>query len=269
MNLVSEILRGTWLLDTPNPEQYKTLATSILSGKALGNKLDAKAYEVIYQEELHNGNVEKINKVALIQMIGEMSKYGGDCTYGATDFVTEILRAEKDDSIKGIILFLDGPGGNADAITVFQEIKSKLTKPVVALVDRACSLHYWVASLLSQHIMLNNDFSAECGSIGAMIMFQKPEQELIIIRPPESQDKNQGIVDALAGDYQKLEERLSILSQRFQKEVKENRPKVKDEALHGKTYLGQEAIDVGLADSIGDINKAYNLVLTMSELNQI
>lgn len=267
MNLASEILRGTWLLDSPNPEHYKTLATAILSGNAIGNKAEEKAYSVIYQNEhLSNGDIIKVNKVAMISLIGEMTKYGGECSFGADYFVNEIMRANNDSAIKGIILFIDGPGGNADAITLFQSIKDKIAKPVVALVDRACSLHYWIASILSSHIMLNNDFSAECGSIGAMIMFQKPEQELVIIRPPESQDKNQGIVDALAGDYKILEERLSILSNRFISEVKAKRPNIKDEALHGKTFLAKDAIDMGLADSIGDIDKAYNLVLAMADL---
>lgn len=269
MNIISEVLRGTWLLDSPNPEHYKTLATTLLEGKF---QIVEKpiAYEILHQSEtMPNGDIIKTDKVAIISMIGEMTKYGGECTMGASDFVNEIARAQFDPEIKGIILFIDGPGGNADAIPLFQAIKPKITKPIVALVDRACSLHYWVAALLSEHIMLNNDFSAECGSIGAMIMYEKPNNEIIIIRPPESKDKNQGIVDALSGDYKILEDKLSVLSQRFQKDIKENRPNIKEEALYGKTYYPHEAINVGLADSIGDINKAYELVLAKAELSKI
>lgn len=268
MNIVSEILRGNWLIDSPNLENYKTLAETLLSGKI--QQMDKPViYDILLQRENIGNKIVEKNKVAVISMIGEMTKYGGVCSFGATDFTAEILSAENNNEIKGIILFFDGPGGNADAITLFQSIKGKITKPVVALVDRACSLHYWIAAMLSEHIMLNNDFSAECGSIGSMIIFERPKNEIVIIRPPESQDKNQGIIDALSGDYTLLEERLSVLSQRFQKEVKENRPQIKDEALHGKTYFPKEAIEMGLADSIGDIQKAYELVLAKSELSNI
>lgn len=268
--LVSEILRGSWLIDMPNVSLYKALAISLLSGNTQEKQLKPFAYEVLSQEEYSSsGDIQKVNQVAVISMINEMTKYGGACTYGAVDFVSKIREANSNDDIKGIIIFLDGPGGNADSIPLFQSLKSEMKKPVVALVDRACSLHYWIACILADHIMLGNDFQAECGSIGAMIMFSKPKEEIIIIRPPESKDKNQGIVNALEGDYKILEDKLSILSQRFIKEVTEARPNIKDEALHGKTFLGKEAIDMGLADSIGDINKAYELVLIKSELSKL
>lgn len=270
MNLVSEILRGSWLLESSTPDGYKLVAENILSGQSFQSLDKQETYSIIHNTETtSSGKVVEKDAVAVIEMIGAMTKYDTLCNFGAVGFAEQILDAERNPEIKGIILRIDGPGGNADAITVFQSLKNKITKPVVALVDKACSLHYWVAAILSEHIMLSNDFQAECGSIGAMIMFAKPKEEIIIIRPPESQDKNQALINALEGDYKALEEKLSILSKRFMSEVKEHRPNVKDEALHGKTFLAQEAIDMGLADSIGDLQKAYDLVIAKSELSKI
>lgn len=265
--LISEILRGNWLLENPNKEIYNLIVKNILQGNILENK-SLKAVSYLSEDDDADNSVKEINKVAVISMIGEMAKYD-NCGWGAVSFVKEIRKANANPNIEGIILFIDGPGGNADAISLFQQVKPEIQKPIVALVDRACSLHYWIAALLADHIMLNDNFQAEVGSIGSMIVFEKPTNEIIIIRPEESKDKNQALVEALEGKYQLLEERLSILSQKFMQEIKENRPKVKEEALHGKTYLPEEAIKVGLADSIGDINKAYNLVLAKSELKKI
>ncbi|EKB56584.1 Clp protease/crotonase-like domain-containing protein [Bergeyella zoohelcum] len=269
MNLISEIIRGTWLLEGANLQHYEKVAKAILENASV-KKIEPQSYSYISKQEITSkGEVIEVDKVAVVSMIGEMTKYGGACSFGANYYTNEILKANANPEIKGIILSIDGPGGNADAITLFQSIKSKIKKPVIALVDRACSLHYWIASMLSDHIMLGNDFTSECGSIGAMIVFQKPKDEIIIIRPPESQDKNEDVINALAGNYEGLEKRLSIISQRFMNDVKTYRPQVKDEALHGKTYLAKEAIKVGLADSIGDMDKAYNLVLTLFELKQL
>ena len=114
-----------------------------------------------------------------------------------------------------------------------------------------------------------NDLTAEVGSIGAQIMFTKPTNEIIVIRPKQSQDKNQDFLDAIAGKPELLEAKLEPLAIAFQNGVKTNRPKVKEETLHGKTYYAKDAIALGLADSVGDMQKAYNLVLAKSELRNI
>ena len=269
MNILSEILRGSWFLYSQNIERYSGLASGLLSGKfsVLGRE-KSSAVSILSEEESHRGEILRKNKVAMISMVGEMTKYNTDCNYGAEYFSSEIKKYLLDSEIKGIILMMDGPGGNADAIPLFQELKPLINKPIISLVDKACSLHYWVSALLSGHIMLSNDFMAECGSIGSMVVFEKPKDELVIIRPPESRDKNQAVVDALEGNYEKIEQRLSVLSQRFQREVRESRPMVKEEALLGKTYFGQEAIDMGLADSIGGVEQAYQWVLAKAELSK-
>ncbi len=269
MNILSEILRDTWLMEASYPNYYKPIVENILAGK-IPEQEKPFAYSILSKKQtLSTGEVIAKDKVAVISMVGPMTKYNAACSYGAEYFVKEIQKAENNEEIKGIILFMDGPGGNANAITLFQSIKNKITKPVISVVDTACSLHYWIAAMLSDHIMLNNDFMAEVGSIGAMIVFEKPENEIKIIRPKESKDKNQAIVDALEGDFSALEDKLSILAQRFQREVLESRPQIKKEATFGKTYLPKEAIEVGLADSIGTVQDAYELILAKSELIRI
>lgn len=267
MSIVTEILHGTWMLETMDPMGYKTIANTILSGGILGEK--PECYSIIGKPTINkDGKTETLDQVAVVSMLGEMTKRSGLCNLGADYVSSELLRAQNDDNIKGIIFLVDGPGGNADAIQFFKSIKSQITKPIVALIDRACSLHYWAACLLSDHLMLTSEMS-EVGSIGAMIVFEKPKNELIIIRPKESSDKNQGFVDALEGKYALLEEKLSFLAQDFQASVKLSRPKIADEDLKGKTFYAKDAISRGLADSIGDMDKAYNLVLAKSEIKNL
>ncbi len=266
MSIISEILHGTWLLETTDPSAYKTIANTILGGGRLAEE-KKQFYTVLSKSSVDAvGKPQAKDKVAVISMIGEMTRRGGLCSVGVEEIASELLRAENNPEIKGTIFYLDGPGGNADAMPVFQAIKSQLTKPVVALVARACSLHYWAASLLADHIMMENNLTAEVGSIGAMIMFEKPSNEIVIVRPEESSDKNQAFIEALEGDTKLLSERLKPLAVAFQNSVKENRPKVKEEDLKGKTFYADEAIQKGLADSIGDMQRAYNLVLTKAEL---
>ena len=269
-NLLTEFQNGVWLIETNNPEHYSDIVNKIKAG-AFVNEKQEQFYSVIGKETTNRttGQSEIKDQVAVISMIGEMTKYNTWCSLGAQGYVNEILQAQNNPDIKGIILKIDGPGGNADAIAEFANIKNLITKPVVALVDKAYSLHYWVAALFGDRIMMNNNITAGVGSIGAMVAFNKPKDEIIMIRPEESADKNQDFIDALDGNYEKMQAKLSVLAQKFQNAVKTARPNVDESTLTGKTYFAEEAIANGLADEMGSLESAYNWILAKSEINKL
>lgn len=269
-NLLTEFQNGVWLIETNNPEHYSDIVNKIKAG-AFVNEKQEQFYSVIGKESTNRttGQSEMKDQVAVISMIGEMTKYNTWCSLGAQGYVNEILSAQNNPDIKGIILKIDGPGGNADAIAEFANIKNLITKPVVALVDKAYSLHYWVAAMFGDKIMMNNNITAGVGSIGAMVAFNKPKEELIMIRPVESADKNQEFLDALDGNYEKMQAKLSVLAQKFQNGVKLARPNVDESTLTGKTYFAEEAIANGLADEMGSLESAYNWIVAKSEINKL
>lgn len=269
-NLLTEIQTGIWLIETNSHEHYSEIVKQIKLG-AFVNEKQEKFYSVIGKEATNRqtGQSEMKDQVAVISMIGEMTKYNSWCSLGAQGYVNEILSAQNNPDIKGIILKIDGPGGNADAIAEFDNIKNLITKPVVSLVDKAYSLHYWVAAMFGDKIMMNNNITAGVGSIGAMLSFNKPKDEIIMIRPEESADKNQEFLDALEGNYEKIQAKLSVLAQKFQNGVKLARPNVEESALSGKTYFAEEAIQLGLADEMGSLESAYNWIIAKSEINKL
>ena len=256
------------MMETPTVSGYKEIIAGLRSGSF--QKEEAQMFASLIGEPMvnpSNNEPEIKNKVAVISFEGELTKASANCNVGADRLISKIHEYNHDASVKAFIFKMDGPGGNAAVIPMFHELKGKLNKPVIALVDKACSLHYYVAAICADHIMMSNDFTAEVGSIGAMIMFEKPERELIMIRPPQSSDKNQELIEALEGNYELLEKRLIPLAERFMADVKAARPQVKDEVLHGKVVYAKEAIKMGLADSIGNIEMAYKLAIARAELN--
>lgn len=266
-SLLSEINTGIWMLESPAVASYKEVVAGLRSG-AFQTEADL-FYKVLSEPVINNatGKQEVKNRVAVISFEGELTKSSALCNYGADAMISKIAEYNADPTIKAFIFKMDGPGGNAAVIPMFYELKKVLKKPVVSLVDKACSLHYYISAILSDRIIMSNDFTAECGSIGAMIMFEKPDKELVIVRPPQSSDKNQEIIDAFAGNYELLEKRLIPLAERFMADVKAARPQVKDEALHGKVLYAKDAIKSGLADSIGNMDMAYKVALSLAELN--
>ena len=269
-SLLSEINTAVWMLETPNFTAYQEIAAGLRSGRFQNE--EAQIYHSVLGEQdlsIPGNETQLKNKVAIISFEAELTKSSGMCNVGADLMIAEILKYNADPSIKGFVFKMDGPGGNASVIPMFFELKKQMKKPVVALVERACSLHYYVAAILAEHIMMANDFTAECGSIGAMIMFEKPDKELIIVRPPQSMDKNQELINALDGDTTLLEERLVPLAERFIADVKAARPGISEDVLHGKVLYAKDAVNAKLADSIGNLEMAYKLVLAKAEIQTL
>lgn len=270
MKILSEITGGTWLFKTDAPEQLKTLVNTVLAGGRINEETpELSTFLGEKQFDESTGETKLINKVAYIPMVGTMTKYSGMCVNGADKICVEAMKAQNDPDCIGTIFHIDGYGGNGDAIPLFQDIAPKLTKPRINLIDKALSAHYWAAILLGQYNMLSNDLTAEVGSVGAQYSWEKSTNEIIIVRPPESSEKNQDFINALAGDYSALEKKLSPLAQKFQSSVMNARPGIKIEHLKGATYYADEAIKFNLADSVGTINDAYNWVLAKSEIQKL
>ena len=266
---LSEINSSVWLLDPRQSSNYKKILDTILSGGFMNETKPEMNAMMGTRENLPNGESRLINKVAVVDFVGALTKNGGPCSYGALDIASNIQRLNDDPELQGFIFFFDGPGGSADAYPVFQQLATKITKPVVGLIDQACSLHYWTAVTLCDRLMMTNDLTAEVGSVGALISFDKEMKDIIIVTAPESYDKAADFIAAQKDDHQLLKDKLSTLAKPFMGSVKKLRPNIPDEALHGKVYGAKEAIKLGMVDSMGDMDKAYSTVLTLAKLKTL
>jgi protease-4 len=90
---------------------------------------------------------------------------------------------------------------------------------------------------------------------------------------PESKDKNLAFEKALKGDYALMQsEILSPLAQQFQNHVKQSRSGKLDEKvpgiLSGKMFFAQAALEHGLIDSIGNMQKAISKALELAEIKK-
>jgi protease-4 len=207
----------------------------------------------------------------------------GWSSYG-TESKTKFLKAIYDiPNIKGVVLDINSGGGEVDGTMTFANAIKNRNKPVVALVNSiAASAAYWIAQ--NSDTILMNDSTAQVGSIGVMMTFiddQKYWEDMGIkwvdIIADKSQDKNKGYFDALKGKYQTIKnESLNPLREMFAQAVIDARgTKIDLEAenvLSGKMYFAsatpsgnKSAIDVGLADGIGDMEAAINQVLKLAE----
>jgi len=107
--------------------------------------------------------------IALIEIVGQITK--GDSSFGGASSVAlrrSIRAAAADESVRGILLLVDSPGGTVAGTEELatEVLKARGSKPVWAVgEDLVASAAYWVASQ-SERISANP--TAQIGSIGTI-----------------------------------------------------------------------------------------------------
>jgi signal peptide peptidase SppA len=204
-----------------------------------------------------------VGSVSLSHVKGTLMKDDWCGDPGTASLAKALQRADAHANIGSHILLIDSPGGTVDGTKDFADTIASLGKPVIAFVDGiAASAAYW-ASAAADEIMLSNDTSS-VGSIGTMLAFQDYrgwyEQKGVKfhdIRADASHEKNESYYQALKGNYKPvIEQQLNPLNDIFVNAVKTFRAGVPDKALHGRMFLAADAIQLKLADSIGNFSQA-------------
>lgn len=287
--LLNDIARGLWAMSVEGLTTWAPVVHNLMNGQDTAidtpTKVEAKAIVDIYDsndrlvrpDENGRRDIPK-NSVAVIHSIGPMIKYGDWCTYGSLEIVEKLKAAERDPNIIGIVSYMDGPGGSVSAIAPYEDFGRMKTKPVVGLYDQACSAHVYSMYSHADVVMADNNISATIGSIGVVCSFadnrkflEKLGYTFHEIYPDESRHKNEAFRLALEGKYDQIKkEMLSPLAVKFQNAVRAARPNLKEKegVLTGRTFLADEALDLGMIDSIGNLEAAIDRVRVMSEINR-
>lgn len=293
--LLSQIMRGAWLLDPK---------IAIAAGETV-HKLLNRDWDGIDQttdlekprgrasfpfaivgpgpsgQVLAETNFDKApsGSTAIIPIKGTLIKYGTMSTYGTEEIAAMILEAGAHKNIHNVVTDIDSGGGSVDAVApviqAINKVRSVFGKPVIASCDLAASAAYWIASSTDK-IVANNDISAEFGSIGVMMSFmdvvpyyEKQGYKFHTIYALESNYKHKEFNLALEGKYEEIQtELLSPLARTFQQAVKSNRgDKLNKEVegiLNGKMFFGKKAKEIGLIDEIGTLDMAVDIARDLS-----
>lgn len=274
--LALDIIRGKWLLDDASATKMLDAAREFLSkGNAGGD--NASPLAVSFQaldgtsvsiEEADNAR-PGTPTVLIVPLSGTLTKYD-NCFGTATLEVVDLLEQyRQDENVIGFILDIDSPGGAVNAVMPLIEEIRKIQasgKPVISHCDFCASAAYWIATQTDLIIMDN--LLSEVGSVGVCASLvddrenKATGERRFTIYAPESKDKNKAYRDALDGKTETLEAELSQTARVFQDAVKAGRPKLKEEAgvLSGAMFDAAKAIDLNMADAMGDLSSCVGIV---------
>jgi len=234
------------------------------------------------------------NKLALINLSGPIymdAPQDGGLFSSETNAVTvrkALDQAANDDNIRGVLLHINSPGGT---VAMSQELNAAVTrtskkKPVVvSLGDMAASGGYYTACAADKIVTNAGTLTASIGVIISTLNFKHLMEEKLgvhavtfksgkfkdLLSPyrdtnPEEAKLMQDLIDDSYQDF--LGAVLQGRTRHFSKQQaaeKARRVEMITAIADGRVVQGKEAVKVGLADEVGDLHRAYELLDQMAK----
>jgi protease IV len=212
---------------------------------------------------------------AVIEIKGEIAS-GSDASAEAV--VAAMRAAFEDNAAQAVVLLINSPGGSpVQAGIVNDEIKrlrTKHNKPIYAVVEESCaSAAYYIAAATDRIFV---DKASIVGSIGVLMDgfgFTGLMDKLGVERRLMTAGENKGFLDPFSPQTEKhrvfAQAMLDQIHRQFIDVVKTGRGKrLKDapELFSGLFWTGQQAIELGLADQLGNLDFVAREVVKAEEV---
>lgn len=213
-------------------------------------------------------------KIAVVNVEGEITMgESTDTSAGAETLVKILKRVKEDNSVKGLILRINSPGGSAVASELIRQQVKELQeagKPVVASMGgMAASGGYWIAATSDAIVADPNTLTGSIGIFGVMFNLEKTAKNLGVREDgiSTSQLANISGLKPLTAEQRKLIQ-MTIENgyDRFLKLVSEGRGlsiEAVDNLAQGQVWLGGIAKEKGLVDELGDFDTAVQVMNTL------
>lgn len=232
-------------------------------------EMNSDGEEVVAKE---TGDDEE--RVLFLEMRGPITRSGGMCSYGSQDMRDILIHCADDDTVVGMVLVTDTPGGSCFSMYDFQqgmEAWNKSGKRSIQFIDgESCSCGVALGVQCQKAIAFNAHDIIGC--IGAMSSgFGAPNGTVdqngvrsFNVVSTQSPDKNANVLQAIDGKYDGVQASTDEWYDRLNEVIEACRPQIPAEQRTGKTYEAREVIGTFI-DGLGTLDDAINYCLTGHE----
>ena len=212
---------------------------------------------------------------AVVEIKGEIA----DDNDNSAEFIVAAMKAAfEDPGAQAVVLLINSPGGSPVQAGIVNDemkrLKAKHRKPVYAVVGEACaSAAYYIAAGADRIYV---DKASIVGSIGVLMDgfgFVGLMDKLGVERRLMTAGENKGFLDPFSPQTDRhrahAQEMLDQIHRQFIDVVKAGRGKrLKDspELFTGLFWTGQQAVDMGLADQMANLDFVAREVVKAEEL---
>jgi protease IV len=212
---------------------------------------------------------------AVVEIKGEIAS-GADAS---AEFVVAAMRnAFEDNAAQAVVLLINSPGGSPVQAGIINDeigrLKAKHHKPIYAVVEESCaSAAYYIAVATDQIFV---DKASIVGSIGVLMDgfgFTGLMDKLGVDRRLMTAGENKGFLDPFSPQTERqrvfAQALLNQIHQQFITAVKNGRGtrlKESPETFSGLFWSGQQAVEMGLADRLGNLDYVAREVVKAEEV---
>lgn len=212
---------------------------------------------------------------AVVDIKGEIAA-GAEAS---AEFVVAAMRsALEDEGSVALVLLINSPGGSPVQAGIINDeitrLKAKYNKPVYAVVEETCaSAAYYIAAAADEIFV---DKASIVGSIGVLMDgfgFTGIMEKLGVERRLLTAGENKGFLDPFSPQTEKQREyaqtMLDKIHQQFIAVVKAGRGdrlKATPETFSGLFWTGEQAVEMGLADKLGNLDYVAREVVKAEEI---
>ena len=230
------------------------------------------------------------NKIAIITLEGMITSSNPANMFeenSSLNALKSIIKAEKDESVKGIILQINSPGGTVGMSQRLYNaiLKVREKKPIIALMDdMATSGGYYIASAADRIVALPGTMTGSIGVIMSTMDLHRFLSEKLSINENViksgkykdigsstrimTEDEKYLLQDIVNDSYQQFKEAIIIGRINRQDDYKVEKKNLTVENLNkyadGRVFTGRQALSYGFIDSTGGMDSAKTMIEKMS-----
>jgi protease-4 len=225
----------------------------------------------------HNGPAKDVSAphTAVVEIKGEIAS-GAEAS--AESIVASLRAAFEDDGAKAVVLLINSPGGSPVQAGIINDeikrLKLKSKKPVYAVVEESCASAAYYIAVAADRIFV--DKASIVGSIGVLMDgfgFTGLMDKLGVERRLMTAGVNKGFLDPFSPqtEIQRAfaQSMLDQIHKQFIDVVKAGRGtrlKETPEIFSGLFWSGQQAIELGLADQLGNLDFVAREIVKAEEI---
>ena len=241
---------------------------------------DYKQLSTSKMTNVERTKIEAKDKVAVLYAEGAISDEGAEGIVEGKILKT-IKKIYKDDDVKAVVFRVNSPGGSADASEqiwhAMKMLQDKGVPVVVSMGDYAASGGYYISCNADYIYAEPTTLTGSIGIFGTVPNINKLREKVGLDIDGVSTNKHSALnVNAI---YRGMNPQETALMQNmvergydlFTRRCADGRGMSQDDIKQigeGRVWLGKDAIEIGLVDSLGNINDAINKAVEMAQLGE-
>lgn len=239
---------------------------------------DYKQLSTSKMTHVERTKIEAKEKVAVLYAEGAISDEGAEGIVEGKILKT-IKKIYKDDDVKAVVFRVNSPGGSADASEqiwhAMKMLQDKGVPVVVSMGDYAASGGYYISCNADYIYAEPTTLTGSIGIFGTVPNINKLREKVGLDIDGVSTNKHSALnVNAI---YRGMNPQETALMQNmvergydlFTRRCADGRDMSQDEIKkigEGRVWLGKDALEIGLVDSLGNINDAIAKAVELAEL---